>query len=120
MALGLAVVALLWFVACLWAIISVLRSNTYPVIKLLWCLLILFFPIMGLLIWYVLGPRRGRRALLASDIRLEDMPLDELRKLEENLADLKRRALAPQRHEARTGDALRQSLDWNPERYKRS
>jgi hypothetical protein len=43
-------------VADIWAIIQVFNSKATAVVKLLWTLLILFFPIIGLIIWYFAGP----------------------------------------------------------------
>lgn len=40
-----------------WAIINVLRSRVSPGTKLLWTLLILFLPVVGLVIWLFAGPR---------------------------------------------------------------
>lgn len=42
------------------AIISVWSSGTSMVSKLLWTLLILILPVIGLIAWYFLGPKRGR------------------------------------------------------------
>lgn len=40
-----------------WAIVSVFRSNHGVDSKALWSLLIVFFPIIGLAIWGIAGPR---------------------------------------------------------------
>ncbi|MCJ1887112.1 PLD nuclease N-terminal domain-containing protein [Pseudomonas sp. LA21] len=41
----------------LWAIISIFRSDTNVNAKALWSLLIVIFPLLGLAIWGVAGPR---------------------------------------------------------------
>jgi hypothetical protein len=43
-------------VADIWAILQVFKSNATSAVKLLWTLLILFFPVVGLIIWYFAGP----------------------------------------------------------------
>lgn len=41
----------------IWAIISVFRSDRSVGVKALWAIGISFFPVVGLLIWLVAGPR---------------------------------------------------------------
>ncbi|WFS16475.1 PLD nuclease N-terminal domain-containing protein [Pseudomonas sp. 905_Psudmo1] len=41
----------------LWAVISVFRSDKHVGTKTLWALLIWIFPILGLVIWGIAGPR---------------------------------------------------------------
>ncbi|WP_426150162.1 PLDc N-terminal domain-containing protein [Pseudomonas sp. DC3000-4b1] len=45
----------------LWAIVHVLRSGEEVGIRVLWILLIAIVPILGLIIWAILGPRAARR-----------------------------------------------------------
>ncbi|MGP0174158.1 PLDc N-terminal domain-containing protein [Pseudomonas sp. NCHU5208] len=54
--IGLAIFAL-----DIWAIINVLKSNAETGIKILWVLLILFLPVLGLIIWALAGPRGNVR-----------------------------------------------------------
>ncbi|MHB8921766.1 MAG: PLD nuclease N-terminal domain-containing protein [Halothiobacillus sp.] len=42
----------------IWAIIRVIQSNSGDGVKTLWVLLILFLPIVGLILWALLGPKR--------------------------------------------------------------
>ena len=42
------------------AILGVWSSGASMVSKLLWTLLILILPVIGLIAWYFLGPKRGR------------------------------------------------------------
>ena len=44
----------------IWAIVKLLDSSASSGSKVLWILLILFLPVLGLIIWLVAGPR-GRR-----------------------------------------------------------
>jgi len=45
----------------IWAIINVVKSRTDTGKKVLWVLLILFLPVVGLVIWALLGPRGNLR-----------------------------------------------------------
>lgn len=45
----------------LWAIVHVLRSGEEVGIRVLWILLIAIVPVLGLIIWAILGPRATRR-----------------------------------------------------------
>jgi hypothetical protein len=50
--LGLVILAL-----DIWAIISVIKSNAEVGIKVLWIILIVLLPVIGLIIWALLGPK---------------------------------------------------------------
>ena len=41
----------------IWAIINVLKSGAEVGMKILWVLLILLLPVLGLIIWAIAGPR---------------------------------------------------------------
>ncbi|UBM23243.1 PLD nuclease N-terminal domain-containing protein [Pseudomonas sp. p1(2021b)] len=41
----------------LWAIVSVFRSEKRDSTKILWALLLVIFPVVGLVIWGLFGPR---------------------------------------------------------------
>ncbi|MBA1278365.1 MULTISPECIES: PLDc N-terminal domain-containing protein [Pseudomonadaceae] len=43
-----------------WAIISVLRSDATTGKKAMWVLLIVILPVLGLIIWGIMGPRGNR------------------------------------------------------------
>jgi len=45
----------------LWAIVSVFRSDKSGATKALWALLIVVFPLVGLAIWGIAGPRGIKR-----------------------------------------------------------
>jgi hypothetical protein len=51
------IVALLIFVADVWAIVQVLQSHESTGTKVLWIALIALLPVVGLIIWYFAGPR---------------------------------------------------------------
>lgn len=50
--LGLVVLAL-----NIWAVLSIVKSGAETGIKVLWILLIVLLPVVGLIIWALLGPR---------------------------------------------------------------
>ncbi|MFP5428262.1 MAG: PLDc N-terminal domain-containing protein [Gammaproteobacteria bacterium] len=45
----------------IWAIVNVLKSAAEVGIKVLWMLLILLLPVIGLIIWAIAGPRGNIR-----------------------------------------------------------
>ena len=45
----------------IWAIINVIKSGAGTGAKVLWVLLILFLPVLGLVIWAIAGPRGNVR-----------------------------------------------------------
>lgn len=45
----------------IWAIINVFKSSAETGIKVLWILLILLLPVLGLIIWAIAGPRGNVR-----------------------------------------------------------
>jgi len=47
---------LLILIADIWAIVKVFQSNATSGAKILWTLLILIFPIVGLIVWFFAGP----------------------------------------------------------------
>ena len=54
-------VALIIFVLDIWAIINVFKSSAGTGMKVLWVLLILLLPVLGLIIWAIAGPRGNVR-----------------------------------------------------------
>ena len=48
---------LLILIADVWAIINVLQSQASTGKKVLWVVLIILLPILGLILWFFLGPR---------------------------------------------------------------
>ncbi len=51
---------LIILIADIWAIVNVFGSNASTGAKVLWILLILILPVLGLIIWYFAGPRSAR------------------------------------------------------------
>jgi hypothetical protein len=55
--------AFLWLVVLIldiWAIINVAQSSEATINKALWVVLILFLPLLGLIIWYFMGPGKKK------------------------------------------------------------
>ena len=44
----------------IWAIINIFQSSASNEKKLLWTLVVVLLPVLGLLLWFFLGPRDGR------------------------------------------------------------
>jgi succinate dehydrogenase/fumarate reductase cytochrome b subunit len=51
---------LLILVGDIWAIINIFQSSASNEKKLLWILVVLLLPLLGLILWYFLGPRDGK------------------------------------------------------------
>lgn len=45
----------------IWAIISIIGSSASTGHKILWTLLVLVLPVIGLIIWFLAGPRPAAR-----------------------------------------------------------
>ena len=45
----------------IWAIINVLKSGVSTGMKIVWVLLIILLPVLGLIIWAIAGPRGNVR-----------------------------------------------------------
>ena len=45
----------------IWAIVNVLKSSSEVGVKILWILLIVLLPVLGLIIWAIAGPRGNVR-----------------------------------------------------------
>ena len=51
------ILGLIWLCIVIWAIIKVATSVATPLAKVLCILLLLFAPLVGFIIWLLLGPR---------------------------------------------------------------
>jgi hypothetical protein len=52
--------SLILLIACVWAIIQIFQSRAGTGSKVLWIVLILLLPLIGLIIWFLAGPRGSR------------------------------------------------------------
>ncbi len=53
------IIGLLILVADIWAILNVIGSGATTGKKVLWIVIILIFPVVGLIVWYFAGPKKG-------------------------------------------------------------
>ncbi len=44
----------------IWALMNIFQSVSSGQRKLLWALLVILLPVLGLILWFFLGPRTGR------------------------------------------------------------
>jgi succinate dehydrogenase/fumarate reductase cytochrome b subunit len=51
---------LLILIGDIWAIINIAQSSATNGKKALWIVLVLLLPLLGLVLWFFLGPRGGR------------------------------------------------------------
>jgi hypothetical protein len=51
---------LLVLVADVWAIVNIFQSGADTGKKVLWTVLVILLPVVGFILWYVLGPRTGK------------------------------------------------------------
>ena len=48
---------LLWLIIVIWALVKVAKSPAGGLSKLIWILVLLFFPLIGLIVWLLFGPK---------------------------------------------------------------
>lgn len=51
------ILGLLHLVIAIWAIVNIINSRVSTLVKIGWTLLVLVFPLIGLIIWYFAGPK---------------------------------------------------------------
>ena len=54
------IVGLLILIADVWAIVNIAQSGASTGKKALWIVLVLVLPVLGLILWFLLGPRTGK------------------------------------------------------------
>jgi len=47
--------------ADIWAVLNIAQSSVSNEKKVLWIVLVVLLPLLGLILWYFLGPRSGSR-----------------------------------------------------------
>ncbi|WP_263053775.1 PLD nuclease N-terminal domain-containing protein [Defluviicoccus vanus] len=60
MMMGYSLFGLVVLAIDIWGIVNVLRSGASTGAKALWVLLIIFLPLVGLILWFLTGPRSAR------------------------------------------------------------
>jgi hypothetical protein len=48
---------LIWLIIVIWAIVRTVESRVKTGVKVLWIVALLLFPMLGLILWLLLGPR---------------------------------------------------------------
>jgi hypothetical protein len=56
-------VGLIILIADVWAIVNVIGSSASTGGKVLWVVIILILPVIGLIAWLIMGPRSSRSAV---------------------------------------------------------
>jgi hypothetical protein len=54
------ILGLIVLIADVWAIVNIFQSAADTGKKVLWIVVLLILPVLGLILWYFLGPRTGR------------------------------------------------------------
>ena len=54
------IIAILILIADIWAIIQIAKSRASAGIKVLWIIIILVFPVLGLIVWFFAGPGKKK------------------------------------------------------------
>jgi len=54
------ILGLIWLIVVIWAIIQTAQSRAPALQKAIWIVLLLVLPVIGFILWFLLGPR-GRR-----------------------------------------------------------
>ena len=52
------ILSLIWLLIVIWAIIKVAQSHAGGIQKVLWILILLLLPLLGLILWFLLGPKK--------------------------------------------------------------
>ena len=51
------ILGILHLIVVIWAVLSIIKSGASTGGKLLWSLLVLLLPLVGLIIWFLAGPK---------------------------------------------------------------
>lgn len=54
------ILGFIWLLIIIWAIVQVAQSRAGSLAKLLWILLLLFIPLLGFILWLLLGPKAAK------------------------------------------------------------
>lgn len=52
-----AILGLLHLIVVIWAVLSIIKSGASTISKIIWALLVLLLPLIGLIIWFLAGPK---------------------------------------------------------------
>jgi len=51
------ILSVIWFFILVFIIIDIISSDNGTGTKALWCMLVLFFPLIGAILWFLLGSK---------------------------------------------------------------
>jgi hypothetical protein len=51
---------LLVLIADVWAIVNIIQSRATTGMKVLWVVIVVLLPVLGVILWYFIGPKTGR------------------------------------------------------------
>jgi len=54
-----AIIGIIVLILDIWAIIQIVQSSATTGLKVIWVLVILFLPLIGLIIWFFIGPKKS-------------------------------------------------------------
>lgn len=57
MEIGGGILGLIWFILVIWAIVKTVTSVASGLAKIIWVLVLLFLPVIGLIVWFFIGPK---------------------------------------------------------------
>ena len=60
MEMGYSLFGVLVLIGDIWALINILQSSAANDKKILWVIVVVLLPLIGLILWFFLGPRGGR------------------------------------------------------------
>ncbi len=60
MNMGYSLFGVLVLIGDIWALINILQSSAANDKKILWVIVVVLLPLIGLILWFFLGPRGGR------------------------------------------------------------
>ena len=60
MNMGYSLWGVLVLIGDIWAIINILQSSVSNEKKLIWIIAVVLLPLLGLILWFFLGPRGGK------------------------------------------------------------
>ena len=60
MGMGYSLFGILVLIGDIWALINILQSSAATDKKILWVIVVVLLPLIGLILWFFLGPKGGR------------------------------------------------------------
>ena len=57
MGIEVGLLGLIWLIIVVWAIVRTAQARVGLVVRMLWILILLVFPVIGFLFWLFLGPK---------------------------------------------------------------